>query len=350
MTRPSDTSRDALLPLGSDLELRRRFMVLDEDVPGNLRFGLLLEILDKLAEETALAYVRRFDSSARVVTAAIDDVVLHTPADVRRDIALHSRINSVGRSSLEVGIRVEHPGPDPVHIASCYFTMVARRGEGEGARSVGVQPLEYVDDLEVQRRAEAIARREVHRQGLAAAAEPPTREEYELLAALHAAQEAPSFSGRLAGLLVTNTWERMYPEQENIPTKIFGGYLVRRAFELAAIHAEEIAPDRPVVLRVNRIHFVQPVRIGDKLHFSSRIVYTGRTSLCVEVTIERVSRDREMKALSNDCVFTFVNVDHRMSPRPVPPIYPTTYAEDARYLEARRRHLRARAALAPALA
>jgi acyl-CoA hydrolase len=69
-------------------------------------------------------------------------------------------------------------------------------------------------------------------------------------------------------------------------------------------------------------------------------VYTGRTSLCVEVTIQRISRDRVTKALSNTCVFTFVNVDDRMTPQPVPPVYPTTYAEDARYLEAHRRHER----------
>jgi acyl-CoA hydrolase len=132
----------------------------------------------------------------------------------------------------------------------------------------------------------------------------------------------------------------MYPEQENVPRKIFGGYLVRRAYELATINAEEIAPDRPVILRVNRINFHQPVRMGDKLHFVSRVVYTGSASICVEVSIERVSRDRVTRALSNNCVFTFVNVDEDMIPQPVPPVYPTTYAEDARYLEAYRRNRR----------
>jgi hypothetical protein len=38
-----------------------------------------------------------------------------------------------------------------------------------------------------------------------------------------------------------------------------------------------------------------------------------------------------------------------MVPQPVPPVYPTTYAEDARWLEAHRRHERrtARRAHAP---
>ncbi len=225
-----------------------------------------------------------------------------------------------------MGIRIEHPGPDPVHVASCYFTMVARTGTGDGARSVAVAALECGDDLERRRFAKAVERRERARARTAAAAGPPTREEFGLLARLRAAQEDPGGAGRLVGALTCMSWERVYPEQENVPTKIFGGHLVRRAYELAAIQAEEIAPDRPVLVRVNRINFVQPVRIGDKLQFVSRITYTGRTSICVEVTIERASRDRVTKAL----------------PRPVPPVYPTTYAEDARYLEAHRRHLRFR--------
>jgi acyl-coenzyme A thioesterase 9 len=339
MSRASDTSIEQRLPLSIEPELRRRFMLLDEPLPGNLRFGLLLEVIDKLAEECALAYVRRSSPSARVVTAAIDDIVLRTPADVTRDVALHAQINWVGRSSLEVGIRIEHPGPGPIHLASCYFTMVAREGQGESVKSVRVEPLEYGDELEERRRDKAIGRRDAAR-SQAALSEPPSAEEYELLARLHAAQEEPGFAGPLAGRLATSTWERMYPEQENVPTKIFGGYLVRRAFELAAIHAEEIAPERPVVVRVNRINFLQPVRIGDKLRFLSRIVHTGSTSLCVEIGIHRISRDRVTRALSNTCVFTFVNVDERMVPRPVPTIYPTTYDEDARYLDAHRRRAR----------
>ena len=340
--RANDTSVEQLLPFSTDRKLRRRFMVLNDDVPANLRFGLLLENLDKLAEDTALAYARRSAHEARVVTAAIDDVVSRTPADVSRDLTLRARLNWVGRSSMEVGIRIEHPGPDPVHVASCYFTMVARVGAGDDAHSVPVAPLECVDALEHRRFAKAAERRERYRERTAAAADPPTPEEFELLARLRAAQEDPAGAARLVGALTSMSWERVYPEQENVPTKIFGGHLVRRAYELAAIQAEEIAPDRPVLVRVNRINFVQPVRIGDKLQFVSRITYTGRTSICVEVTIERSSRDRVTKALSNTCVFTFVNVDAAMTPRPVPPVYPTTYAEDARYLEAHRRQLRFR--------
>jgi acyl-coenzyme A thioesterase 9 len=338
MARPLDTSLDRTLAFSTDERLRRRFMIANDSIAANLRWGRLLEVLDKLAEDIALTYVRRSTPDARVVTAAVDEIVLHVPADINRDLDLHARINYVGRSSMEVGIRVDQGAERS--LASCYFTMVARSGTGDDAVNIPVAPLDYVDELEIFRRDMAVARRSAYRDQLAASREPPSAAEYQLLTSLRSAQDQPHFDELRVGDLERGSWERMYPEQENVPQKIFGGYLVRRAFELAHIHAEELAPHRPIVARVDRINFVQPVRIGDKLHFTSRVVYTGHTSICVEITIERLNRDRVTRALSNTCVFTFVNVDHDLRPQPVPKVYPRTYAEDARYLEAHRRRMR----------
>ena len=336
---PLDSSITRTLPFSSEVSLRRRYLLVDEPVKANFRFGLLLEILDKLAEETALACIRRFHPDGRVVTAAIDSIRLRHAPDITRDMVLRARVNYVGRTSVEIGVRVEQPGDPPAHVASCYFTMVARAGAGANARSVALPPLEHLEDLERKRAAKARERREAYQRSRDAAEEPPTREEYALLARLHTAQEQPEFSGLLAGRLTTSGWEITYPEHENVPEKIFGGYVVHRAFMYATICAEAVAPDRPVVVSVNRINFHHPVRIGDKLHFVSRATYTGQSSICVETDIVRISRDLTSTALCNTCVFTFVNVDAELRPRPVPPIYPTTYGEDARFLAAYRRRL-----------
>lgn len=333
MTRPVDTSLTHTLPIGEDAALRRRFMVIDDSIPGNFRFGLLLEELDILAEQTALAYVRRFFPEARVVTAAIDNIMVRHVVDVARNIVMHARINHIGRSSLEVGIRVEHSGDPVTHIASCYFTMVARGGEAAG-ESITLPPLEYATDLEKERAARVMASREEYRQQQASLTQPPSPEEYRILDDLHRAQEEPGFAGLPAGRLVADAWERMYPEQEYVPQRIFGGYLIRRAYELSGICAELVAPDRSIIAAVNRINFFHPVRLGDKLHFTSRVVFTSDSFVCVEANIERISRDRTTSALSNSCLFTFVNVDSSLKHCPVPPIYPATYREDSRYLNA----------------
>ena len=111
---------------------------------------------------------------------------------------------------------------------------------------------------------------------------------------------------------------------------------MRKAYELAALAAEMVAPDRVVPCQVNRINFSQPVLLGDQLKFTARIVYTGKTSIAVQSDIERFSRNAGDKTLSNSCLFTFRNVGSNMEPQPVTFIYPVTYAEDARVLTAYR--------------
>lgn len=336
MLSPLETSFTKILPLTSDEALKRRFLILDEPIQANIRFGLLLEVLDKVAEEAALNYVNRFDPEARVVTAAIDNIIIRHVTDMSRDVHFKARINHVGRSSLEIGIRVEQPGGPVRHIASCYFTMVARSGMGEGAVSVALPGLDYSEGIEQQRAEKALQRRKDYKEQQALLREPPSREEFEMLTSLHATQDERDFTGLLAGKLTADAWERMYPEQENVPQKIFGGYLIRRAYELSAICSEQVAPNRPIPAAVNRINFFHPVRMGDTLHYTTRVVYTHGSFICVEANIERISRDKTTKALSNSCLFTFANVDAELNHRSVPVVYPTNYGEDARYLMAHR--------------
>ena len=334
MRTPVDTSTTERLRFSSDAVLRRRFMVTDEHVQANVRVGLMLEVLDKLAEETALRYVLQFHAEARVVTAAMDDLVVRHAPDIEQDLLLHARINYVGRTSVEVGVRIEQGEHHPRHIASCFFTMVARKD----GQSLQLPPLAYESEAD-RRRSRRAAERRSNRL-LQSNPQPPTPEEYALLHQLHRDLDSPAALPLLSRNLVTSGWERTYPEYENVPQTIFGGHVIHHAYMYAHICAEMIADHRALLISSDRIDFYQPVRMGDKLHFVSQVTYTGQTSLTVETSLTRISRDRLMTALSNNCVFTFVNVDADLQLRPVPRVYPATYAEDERYLAAYRRHQR----------
>jgi acyl-CoA hydrolase len=336
---PSQTSVTRRLKLGSDARLRRRFMVIDGPVKANLRVGLMFEVLDKLAEDTALRYARKVYPDVRVVTAAMDDLKVCAAPDIEKDIVLLARINFVGRSSMEVGIRVEQAGESPIRIASCFFTMVARLqedGPEQGnERSVPLPALDYAgphDQRRANRALERRARLKAGKQELV-----PDLAEYAMLHSLHRELELASGPLLKPKELTTSGWERTYPEYENVPKTIFGGYVVHRAYMYAHICAEMVADQRALLVFSDRIDFYQPVRMGDKLHFVSRVTYTGRTSLTVETAITRISRDRAMTALSNTCIFTFVNVDADLNLLPIAKMYPTTYSEDIRYLIGHRR-------------
>lgn len=336
---PHDTRHLFVLPFSTDPVLARRFLAKDSNIVGNIRFGKILETLDKVAENTALAYVHRFYPGARVVTAAVDSIVLRNPADTKHDLVFSAQINHVGTSSMEVGIRIECLGEGSSHLASCYFTMVARSTDCGEAKSLTLPPLQYQEGVDTRRYHKAEQRRQLYRDGLAKAEEMPSLDEYLYLKKLHKEQESPDFDGVYAGELILESTCRAYPEQENVPTTIFGGYLIRKAYELAALAAELVAPDRPVPCQVNRINFNQPVLLGDQLKFTAKVVYTGRTTITVQTDIERFSRSDSNKSLSNSCLFTFRNVGNDMNHLPVPCIHPVTYAEDARLLNAYRQRL-----------
>src|SRR6266702_2240021 len=170
---PHDTRYLFVLPFSTDPGLARRFLARDNDMVGNIRFGKILETLDKVAENTALAYVHRFYPGARVVTAAVDSIVLRNPADTRHDLVFSAQINHVGKSSMEVGIRIECLGEGSSHLASCYFTMVARSTDGGEAKSLPLPPLQYLEEIDKKRYQKAEHRRQAYRDGLAKAEEMP---------------------------------------------------------------------------------------------------------------------------------------------------------------------------------
>ena len=80
------------------------------------------------------------------------------------------------------------------------------------------------------------------------------------------------------------------PQQRNTAGRIFGGFLMRRAFELAFTTAYLFAGKRPVFLELDLVTFKAPVSVGDLLRFESCVLYTsaamdilGRHTIHVEV-------------------------------------------------------------------
>nr|GMD98559.1 acyl-coenzyme A thioesterase 9, mitochondrial-like [Ipomoea batatas] len=64
------------------------------------------------------------------------------------------------------------------------------------------------------------------------------------------------------------------PQQRNIHGRIFGGFLMRRAFELAYATAYAFAGSAPCFKEVDHIDFLKPVDVGNFLRFKSCVLYT----------------------------------------------------------------------------
>ncbi|MDY3331091.1 MAG: acyl-CoA thioesterase [Pelistega sp.] len=96
---------------------------------GNVHGGTILKLLDQVA----YACASRF-SGGYVVTLSVDQVLFKEPIFVGELVQFLATVNYVGRTSMEVGIRVEAQNIQKRtvrHTNSCYFTMVAVDENGQ---------------------------------------------------------------------------------------------------------------------------------------------------------------------------------------------------------------------------
>jgi len=123
---------------------------------GTVHGGDLLRLLDKVAYACAARY-----SGSTVVTLSVDQVMFKEPIYVGELVTCYANVNHVGRSSMEIGIKViaeDLMRRTKRHTNSCYFTMVAI---DEHRNTITVRPLETRTPLEKQRFEEAIMRKEI---------------------------------------------------------------------------------------------------------------------------------------------------------------------------------------------
>ncbi|MGY6632464.1 MAG: acyl-CoA thioesterase [Alkalilacustris sp.] len=138
---------------------------------GKVHGGALLNLLDRVAFACASRFSRRY-----AVTLSVDQVVFRQPIAVGELVTFRAAVNHCGRTSMEIGIRVEAEdirSGARRHTNSCYFTMVAVDDDG---RPAPVPPFAPETPLERKRHRAAEIRRTLRRDietRLAAVAESP---------------------------------------------------------------------------------------------------------------------------------------------------------------------------------
>ena len=96
---------------------------------GKVHGGTILKLLDEAAFTCASRYCKTY-----VVTKSLDQVVFKSPIAVGDLVTFRCNINYVGRTSMEVGVRVEGEkikDRSEYHAISSYFTMVSVNEDGK---------------------------------------------------------------------------------------------------------------------------------------------------------------------------------------------------------------------------
>jgi acyl-CoA hydrolase len=124
------------------------------NVLGHVFGGVVLSMMDTTAAVSAIRHAR-----LACVTVSVDRVDFREPIHVGDLVIMKSSVNYVGRTSMEVGVRVETENlltGVRRHTNSCYLTFVAVDRNG---RPVPVPPLKPESADEVRRYEAAKQRR-----------------------------------------------------------------------------------------------------------------------------------------------------------------------------------------------
>ena len=151
-----ETNREGKSVQESSVVMAQQMSHQDINTAGNVHGGVIMKLIDTAGGVVAARHAR-----ANVVTASIDRLDFHHPAYVGDVLTLKASLNSVGRTSMEVGVRVETENPrtgERRHTASAYLTFVALGPDG---RPVPLPPLILETQEEARRNREARARREL---------------------------------------------------------------------------------------------------------------------------------------------------------------------------------------------
>jgi len=127
----------------------------DANPAGNIHGGVIMKLIDTAAGVAASRHAR-----SHVVTASIDRLDFHCPVYIGDLVFFRASINMVGRTSMEVGVKVESENlltGEVRHTSSAYLTYVALDANG---RPHEVPPLIFESEEDIRRNREAKTRRE----------------------------------------------------------------------------------------------------------------------------------------------------------------------------------------------
>ncbi|HEX8918650.1 MAG TPA: acyl-CoA thioesterase, partial [Chloroflexota bacterium] len=120
----------------SQVTMARQMMPDDANPWGDVHGGVVMKMVDEAAGASAIRHAR-----SRVATVAIDYMSFLYPVHVGDMLVLKASVNDVGRTSMEVGVRVETENMltgEVHHTSSAYVVMVALDDAGRPVHVPGV--------------------------------------------------------------------------------------------------------------------------------------------------------------------------------------------------------------------
>ena len=125
------SSLEPVSPAVSRIALSRIMTQADVNLLGTVHGGVMMKLVDDAAGLVATRH-----SLGPAVTAAMDERAFLFPVHVGELLHTYAQVNWTGRTSMEIGVRVEAepwnvPDRAPLHVATAFLTFVAIDAEGK---------------------------------------------------------------------------------------------------------------------------------------------------------------------------------------------------------------------------
>jgi acyl-CoA hydrolase len=125
---------------------------------------------------------------------------------------------------------------------------------------------------------------------------------------------------------------------------MFGGIMMQWIDVCAGVAAMRHASGAVLTASIDRLDFLTPVHVGEVVVLRAQVNYVARTSMEVGCRVETEDMRTQTHRYTTKAYLTFVAIDERGRPRPIPPLALGSEDDHRRHREGeRRRHERLRA-------
>lgn len=273
--------------------------------PGQIYGGRMMEWI-ATAGTLAASRVAR----GSVAVGAMDEIDFLHPVRVGDIAILRARVEHVGRTSLEVGVRVysESAATGERHVTLSSHMAFVAIDEAAHPRPVGALVVP-ADPGEVGVIEAAQARREARRARLASRAER----------AREVTDETEGFHWRF------EQHRFVFPEDALHGTLMFAGRLLLTVDEVAGILAVRYARAPLATASMEALEFYAPIRVGDVLTLRGALTRVGTRSM--EVAIQVLAEAPFTGDVRHTCTAYLTFVKLRGAGGPLPPLAAATAVE-----------------------
>jgi Acyl-CoA hydrolase len=146
-------------------------------------------------------------------------------------------------------------------------------------------------------------------------------------------------SGRTPQESVSIMTELVLPAQANLLGNLLGGQLMHLMDIAGALTCRRHSGREVATVAVDKLEFKHPVKVGEIITVTSRMIWAGRTSMKVLIAVGAEDIRTHTSKLTNTASFTFVALDDSCRPTDVPPLIPQTDAEKAEFDREQRLYL-----------